>query len=46
MSMERDSGYLSSLLQELCKLPTETSWLEFKRNNADPNEIGENIAAL
>ena len=44
--MERDSAYLSGLLKELCKLPAETPWLEFKRNNADPKEIGEYIAAL
>ncbi|MGO3670113.1 MAG: hypothetical protein ACTJFQ_17840 [Vreelandella alkaliphila] len=46
MSLERNSAYLSGLLAELRKLPSETSWLEFKRNNADPHEIGEYIAAL
>lgn len=44
--MERDAIYLDSLLKELCKLPSETPWLEFKRNNADPHEIGEYVAAL
>ena len=44
--MERDSYYLSGLLKELCKLPAETPWLEFKKNNADPHDIGDYIAAL
>ncbi len=38
--------YLASLVYELCKLPTETSWVEFKHNNADPAMIGERISAL
>ncbi|HBN9749347.1 ATP-binding protein [Pseudomonas aeruginosa] len=46
MTLERNADYLISLLRELCKLPAETSWLEFKRNNADPQEIGEYLAAL
>ena len=35
-----------SLLQELRRLPSETEWLEFKRNNTKPEEIGEYISAL
>lgn len=46
MTLERNADYLISLVRELCKLPAETSWLEFKRNNADPQEIGEYLAAL
>lgn len=38
--------YLQQLLNELRKLPKETEWVEFKHNNADPNEIGEQISAL
>lgn len=38
--------YLVSLVQELQKLPTETEWVEFKYNNAFPQEIGEYISAL
>lgn len=34
------------LVQELCKLPKETGWLEFKHNNCAPNMIGEDISAL
>ena len=40
------SDYLSGLVHELCKLPAETPWLEFKHNNGDPTMIGERISAL
>lgn len=46
MTTDRSPAYLVSLLQELCKLPSETEWLEFKHNNADPQEIGEYLSAL
>lgn len=46
MTLERNADYLVGLVRELCKLPAETSWLEFKRNNADPQEVGEYLAAL
>jgi len=42
----RPSDYLSGLVRELCKLPAETPWLEFKHNNSDPTMIGERISAL
>jgi len=35
-----------ALLDRLCQEPGEASWLEFKVNNADPQEIGEYISAL
>ncbi len=38
--------YTQRLVRELVKLPTETEWVEFKRNNADPQEIVEYISAL
>jgi len=38
--------YLAGLLHELCQLPKETEWVEFKCNNANPEEIGEQISAL
>ena len=38
--------HLVSLVKELCKLPTEAEWVEFKVNNANPQEIGEYISAL
>lgn len=46
MTLERNADYLMGLVRELIKLPTETTWLELKHNNADPQEIGEYIAAL
>lgn len=34
------------LIKELVKLPNETEWVEFKRNNDEPHMIGEDISAL
>lgn len=34
------------LVNELCKYPTETPWLEFKHNNYTPDMIGKDISAL
>lgn len=34
------------LVKELCKLPDETGWVEFKHNNDEPHMIGEDISAL
>ena len=31
------------LVKELCKLPKETGWVEFKHNNDDPIMIGEEL---
>lgn len=42
----RDLLYLQSLVRELVALPAETTWVEFKHNNANPQEIGEYISAL
>ena len=46
MTSDRTPEYLAGLVRELCKLPRETEWLEFKGNNADPQEIGEYLSAL
>lgn len=46
MSTDRNEEYLTALVRELCKLPHETEWVEFKVDNCDPNEIGEYISAL
>ncbi|HOF67022.1 MAG TPA: ATP-binding protein [Candidatus Fermentibacter daniensis] len=46
MTGSHDPEYLSGLVQELVKLPSETEWAEFKLNNDDPHEIGEYISAL
>ncbi len=39
-------GNYDILVKELCKLPKETGWVEFKHNNDDPKMIGEDICAL
>ncbi|WP_417312100.1 ATP-binding protein [Ectopseudomonas khazarica] len=46
MTLDRDESYLVGLVRELCKLPAETTWVEFKENNSDPAEIGEYLSAL
>jgi len=46
MITDRSSEYLIGLVKELCKLPQEVEWVEFKQNNTDPQEIGEYISAL
>lgn len=37
---------LDRLVIELCKLPSETQWVEFKHNNYTPEMIGKDISAL
>lgn len=46
MTTDRSNDYLAGLVRELCKQPAETEWLEFKQNNAEPQEIGEYLCAL
>ncbi len=46
MTTDRSNYYFVGLVRELCKLPHETEWVEFKENNKDPREIGEYISAL
>lgn len=46
MTTDRPAAYLASLVRELCALPRETEWVEFKENDADPHAIGEYISAL
>lgn len=41
-----EAGQLDRLIRELRALPAETPWVEFKKNNADPQMIGELIASL
>jgi len=43
---EKSLSYIIGLVKELCKLPVESEWLEFKNNNTDPSIIGEYISAL
>ena len=44
--MTRDETYWRSLVHELASLPAETTWVEFKHNNSDPQALGEYISAL
>jgi predicted HTH transcriptional regulator len=50
--VDRTEEYMIGFLRELCKLPQETEWVEFKHNKAnihrktDEEEIGEYISAL
>ncbi len=46
MPTDRPADYLVSLVRELCKLPQETEWAEFKENDAEPQQIGEYLSAL
>lgn len=46
MTSDRPADFLASLLRELCALPRETEWVEFKVNDAEPKAIGEYISAL
>ena len=41
-----DPRYFLGLVRELCKLPHETEWVEFKLNQDTPQAIGEYISAL
>ena len=46
MTADGDKKYLRGLVDELRKLPAETPWVEFKHNNAKPEDIGEYLSAL
>ena len=46
MSAVHSAEYLTGLVRELCHLIGEAEWVEFKRNKADPQEIGQYISAL
>lgn len=46
MTAERPVEYLVGLVRELCKLPRETEWAEFKENDAEPETLGEYLSAL
>ena len=46
MNGNRDNDYLTGLVRELCKLPQETEWVEFKVSYSEPQTVGEYIAAL
>ncbi|WP_336979444.1 ATP-binding protein [Altererythrobacter fulvus] len=43
---DEQPGFRERLVYELTRLPSETGWVEFKHNNADPDMIGKTISAL
>lgn len=46
MPVEQTQEQLVVLLRELCRLPNETEWVEFKHNNDEVPTMGEYISAL
>lgn len=46
MIRSRKAAECASLVLELCALPRESEWVEFKVNNSNHSEIGEYISAL
>ena len=46
MNGNKDNDYLVGLVRELCKLPQETEWVEFKVNHREPQTVGEYISGL
>ena len=46
MSAQRDKEFHVRLVRELCKLPRETEWVEFKVDYRRPEAIGEYISGL
>ena len=46
MTINKNIDYLVSLFSELCRQSGETEWIEFKRNNDNPEQIGEYLSAL
>lgn len=46
MTADRPADYLASLVRELCALPHETEWGDFKVYDAGPHDISESIASI
>lgn len=46
MNPVKPEDYYKSIVHELCNLSTETEWVEFKKNIAEPDDIGKYISAL
>lgn len=42
----KDNNILNKLIEDLINLPQETEWVEFKKNNYNPHQIGKYISAL
>ncbi len=43
---QHPSRYHEDLVRELCALPHETEWVEFKENYKNPEQVGQYISAL
>ena len=43
---DRESTSIVARVRELCRLPAENEWVEFKVNQSEPTTIGERISAL
>lgn len=46
MTPARDPDHLARLVRQLCTMPHETEWVEFKGSNWSPQKVGNNISAL
>ena len=46
MTTDKSQDYLLGLVRELCNLPHETEWVEFKVNHRNPQTVGEYVSAL
>ena len=46
MIRNQPDSYYVDLVKALCRPGGETEWVEYKLNNADPEEIGQYISAL
>jgi len=46
MTSPRSAESIRGLVRELCKLPRETEWVELKRNDGEPQRIGEYLSGL
>ena len=45
-TLSNEGQRLATLLRGLLRLPHEVEWVEFKRNDSEPEEIGEYLSAL
>ena len=46
MTSPRSADSIRGLVRELCKLPRETEWVEFKENDVEAQRIGEYLSGL
>ena len=46
MMLHMDDQQLTKLVSDLSSLDHETEWVEFKENNANPEDIGEYLSAI